>query len=93
MVYGGEGEERHICLKTRLRTFLLVKFFCMIVLLHSVLNKREDHFLRVFSKILRGEWRGRLKTFLFYNKVESHFMLDIVLFVIDFFVIFSSKQK
>ena len=34
---------------------------------------------------------GRLKTFLFYNKVESPFMGDTVIFVIDFFP-FSSKQ-
>ena len=53
---GGRGEERHFCLKTRLRTFLEIKFFCVTVWLHSAPNKREDHFLRICSKILRGGW-------------------------------------
>ena len=30
---------------------------------------------------------------MFYNKVENLFMRDIVLFVIDFFVIFCSKKN
>ena len=34
-----------------------------------------------------------MKAFLFYSKVENLFMQDIVLFMIDFFAIFSSKQN
>ena len=61
IVLGGEGEERHFCLKTRLRTFLEIKFFCMTVWRYSASSKREDLFLRIFLKILgvngRGDWR------------------------------------
>ena len=52
------GEERHFCLKTRLRTFLEVKSFCVTGWLYVAANKRKDHFLRIFSKILRGEAEG-----------------------------------
>ena len=33
------------------------------------------------------------KAFLFYNKVENFFVGDIVLLVIEFFAVFSAKQK
>ena len=72
------------------------EFFCVTFWLYSAPNKREDHFLRIFSKILQGGWwggKGRLIAFLFYYNIENLFWQDIVLFVIDFFVIFSSKQK
>ena len=54
----GGGEAGTFCLKTRLRTFLKIKYFCMTVLLHLTPNKCEDHFLRIdiFSKILQGGW-------------------------------------
>ena len=44
----------------------------MTVRLHFAPNKREDHFLPTFLKILQGGV-GRLKAFLFYNKVENLF--------------------
>ena len=87
----GGGEEKHFCFKTMWRTFLEIKAFCVTFWLYSALNKREDHLLRIFLKIL-WSWL-RLKAFLFYNKVENLSKRYIVLFVIDFFVTFSSKQK
>ena len=36
---------------------------------------------------------GKLKACLFYNKLENFFMRDIVLFVIDFAIISSNKNK
>ena len=59
IVYGGRGrvgEERHFCLKTRLGTFLEIKFFCVTLWLNLTQNKCEDCFLCIFSKILQGRW-------------------------------------
>ena len=55
IVHGGVGvEERYFCLKKWLRAFSEIKFFCVTFLLYSAQNNHEDHFLRIFSKILRS---------------------------------------
>ena len=59
IAYGGrgrEGEERNFRLKTRLVTFLEIKFFCVTLWLNLTPNKCENCFLYIFSKILRGSW-------------------------------------
>ena len=63
---GGGGEERHFCLKTRLRTFLKIKFFCMTFWLSLAPNKHEDYFSRIFLKILQSGW----------GEVEGIFVLE-----------------
>ena len=85
-----QQEEMRFCLKTRFRTFLKVRFFCVTVWLYSTPNKCEDHFFAYIQRFCRVGG-GRLKAFLFYSKVEN-FMQDMILFVIDF-AIFSSKQN
>ena len=66
-----------------------IKVFCVTFWLYSAPDKQENNFLLIFSKILPGGCGGRLKAFLFHNKVENRFMRDIVLFEINFFAIFS----
>ena len=51
---GGVEEERHFCLKTKLRTVLEITFFCVTFWLYSSPSKCENHFLHIFSKILQG---------------------------------------
>ena len=87
-----DGKRKKALLsQNKVEDLLEFKLFCVTVWLYSAPNKREGRFLQIFSKILRNGW-DRLKAFLFYNKVENLFMRDIVLFVIDFFAIFSSIQ-
>ena len=87
IVHGG---EKTLCFKTKFKTYFGdLKFFCVTFWLYSAPNKREDHFLHIFSKTLERE-TGDI---FFYNQVENLFMRDTVLFVIDFFCYFSFKQK
>ena len=80
---------RHFCLKTRLRTFLEIKFFARFFGYIQLQISVKTTFYAYFQRFCGV----RLKSFLFYNKVENLFMRDIIQLGIDFIAIFSSKQK
>ena len=70
-----------------------IKFFCVTFWSYSAPNKREDHFLRI-TYIFEDSagWWGRLKAF-FSTKLKTLLTGETVLFVIDVFAMFRSKQK
>ena len=61
IVYGGGGRKKTLSCQNKVENFLEIKFFCATFWLHSAPNKRKDHLLRLFSKILSsrcGEAEG-----------------------------------
>ena len=93
MMYEGRRRGTFV-LKHGLRLFWRLRLFCVTFWLYSAPTSVKTIFyaLRIFLKILQGRW-WTLKAFLFRNKKENFFMGDTVLFVIDFFAVFSCKQK